>query len=216
VYIQACLKGVSGITTADAEAILRGRGLACTWWRKAGRIRPEEIQQRLTRAEVSLHVNAFGADHPTRGGRVGDQTPFISLTAGAVERKTWEEDGLEYGDNIEHGAFLTALAFASRQGEASEGFLFYCWVMVGLRPRPEIRHLAEEVRELNTYRGYSPYQREGEILAKVEVPANQIEKYERYEFRPDPDGTPVPVCVEMADNPDYVDPHLVTPYRGWF
>ena len=42
--------------------------------------------------------------------------------------------------------------------------------------------VAEEVRDLNTYRRYSPFQTEGEVTAKVIVPANQILGYEKWSW----------------------------------
>jgi hypothetical protein len=208
VYIQECIKGVGGITGDDAQAILDGRGLICAWWRRTqNRIRPEEIQARLTQDELNLHVNHFTGEHPTRGGRVGDQSPFISLTAGTVERRH------DKGRNDEWKARQTALDFAFGAAGGRDAYLFYCWVIVGLRPAVEIRHLAEEVRELNTYRAYSLFQREGEVLAKIEVPARQIKKYERWEFRDTPDGLPEPACTELVMNDGYIPPDTVTNYR---
>lgn len=76
------------------------------------------------------------------------------------------------------------MSFASDFGRyQGECYLFYCWVVVGLTPAVEVKHLAEEVRELNTYRRFSAFQTEGEIVAKIEVPARQIHRFERYEVR---------------------------------
>jgi hypothetical protein len=207
-YIQMCIKGMNRITRADAQAILGGRGLACNWWRGAREIRPGEIAGRLTADEVYLHINRYTDKHPTRSGLVQEETPFISLTAGAVERNVFLRT------NQVNPAHVTALNFASDFGRLRGiCFLFYCWVMVGLRPSPEVRQLAEEVRELNTYRGYSAFQLEGEILAKIEVPAYQILMYEQYEIFGKPGGGPKVNLVDTVVNRDYIEPSSVTNFR---
>jgi hypothetical protein len=54
------------------------------------------------------------------------------------------------------------------------------------RARPaeavEIEGVAEEIRDLNTYRRYSDYQPEGEVTAKVIVPDNHIYACERWDL----------------------------------
>lgn len=205
-----CIKGMNGINRSQAQAILNGSGLTCNWWRHARHISPNEINGRLTPAELDLHVNSFGMKHPSRNGTVRDETPFISLAAGSVERHKFRKT------NDVHSAHQTALYFASDFGKPGECFLFYCWVLVGLRPSVEVRQLAEEVRELNTYRSYSAYQTEGEILAKIEVPARQIHKYEQYQISFDRHGRlrisePV-ACI----NHNYIEPHSLSNFRDWF
>ena len=44
-----------------------------------------------------------------------------------------------------------------------------------------VEGVGEEVRDLNVYRRYSPFQTEGEIAAKIQVPANQIKQCEKWE-----------------------------------
>jgi len=65
--------------------------------------------------------------------------------------------------------------FATDQGYGP-GYVFYCWVFVGLNPAEEVEGIAEEVRDLNANRWYSHWWHEGDIAAKLIVPANQIEK----------------------------------------
>ena len=43
-----------------------------------------------------------------------------------------------------------------------------------------IESVSEEVRDLNTYRRYSQFQPEGEVIAKVWVPDNQIKECEKW------------------------------------
>jgi hypothetical protein len=217
VFIQMCVKGMrgkgpgrdDGITFDDACAIATKRGLVCAWWRNTRHISPAEIDARLTDMELDLHINSSEEIHPTRGGLVKDQSPFISLTAGQVERKKY------LAQNSTHPAQLTALKFATDSGTLQgECFLFYCWVMVGMRPNVPVRHLAEEVRELNTYTEFSWFQLEGEIAAKIEVPPRQIEKFEHYECRDRGDGLPeFRRLGTVANKRLYIHPHDVTNYR---
>jgi len=207
-FVQMCIKGMNGITLADAQAIMVKRGLACTWWRNTGQVTSAQIDERLTDDELDLHVNAFDEVHPSRGGIVRDQTPFISLTAGSVERRRF------LARNDIHHAQWVALDFATDFGKLrGECFLFYCWVLVGLRPSVPVRHLAEEVRELHTYTKYSRYQPEGEIAAKIGVPACQIEKLEHYEYKRDQRRKLRIRRLGIYDNPNYIEPHGVTNFR---
>jgi hypothetical protein len=207
-FVQMCIKGINGIALADAQAILTRRGLACAWWRTARRITLAEIDERLTYEELDLHVNSFDEKHPTRGGAVKDESPFISLSAGSVERQAFLEQ------NVVHPAHEIAMDFATNFGRLQgECFLFYCWVFVGLRPSMPVRYLAEEVRELNTHTKYSRFQPEGEIAAKIDVPARQIEKFEHYEYREDRRGRLAITRLGIYDNPNHVWPHEVTNYR---
>jgi hypothetical protein len=201
---------MNGINSAQAQSILNGDGLACNWWRNARHISPGEIDERLTPAELDLHVNSYDKKHPSRNGTVEDLTPFISLAGGSVERHKFLKT------NDVRSAHQTALYFASNFGETGECFLFYCWVVVGLRPAVAVRQLAEEVRELNTYHSYSAYQAEGEVLAKIEVPVRQIHRYERYQISRDRFRR-----LQISDpvtyiNQNYIEPHSVTNFRDWF
>jgi hypothetical protein len=205
-FVQMCVKGINGISRDEAHVILE-RGLACAWWRKSAHITSAEINQRLTREELDLHVHSYEEKHPNRGGLVCDQSPFISLTAGSVERDAF------YSRNEINPAHIIALNFATGFGQPGECYLFYCWVLVALRPSVPVRHLAEEVRELHTYTRYSPYQPEGEIAAKIEVPAPQIEKFERYEYGQDGNGNMRITLLETKPNEGYISPHDVTNYR---
>jgi hypothetical protein len=207
-FVQMCIKGMNDITLADAQDIVRKRGLACAWWRIARQISSAEIDERLTAEELDLHLNAFDEKHPTRGDLVKNETPFVSLTAGSVQRDVF------LARNLVHPAHEVAMDFATgfgqRQGEC---FIFFCWVLVGLRPSVPVRSLAEEVRELNTYTKYSRFQPEGEIVAKIDVPAYQIEKFEHYEYVKDRRGRLQIRRLGIYDNPNYVSPHDVTNYR---
>lgn len=207
-FVQMCIKGLSGITRDQAWTIATKQGLACAWWRTAQKISPGEISERLTPEELDLHVNSFDEQHPTRKGLVRDESPFISLTAGSVERHAF------LSQNEVHPAHEVAMDFATNFGQLrGECFLFYCWVLVGLRPNLGVRHLAEEVRELHTFTAYSRFQPEGEIAAKIEVPACQIEKFEHYDYSEDDRGKVRIRPLGTHANPNYIAPNKVTNLR---
>jgi hypothetical protein len=101
-------------------------------------------------------------------------TPFISLSAGTVERDKVMQT------NITHTARETALGFGSGFGTHRTTYIYRCWVIVAPRQAVSIEGVAEEVRELTTYRSYSAFQLEGEVVAKISIPANQVEYCERW------------------------------------
>lgn len=188
--VQRCLKGIHGIKDQDAHDMLTGSGIQCNWWRDVITITPQQVRQKLTAAAIDLHVNNYDA--------VVDDTPFISLTSGCVSRDQYLRT------NTVLPARNTAVEFAT-DGGLDEGYVFYCWLLVGLNPAPEVEGVAEEVRELNTYRNYSAYQTEGEVTAKVIVPANQIEGFEKV----DASGG----RINWTANPDFTPPSRVTNFR---
>lgn len=189
--IQHCLKGVSGIDEATALSIISGGGIKCNWWRHQGTITANEIQRKLNAHSLDLHVNNYSA--------VQVDTPYISLSAGCVERDTTKKK------NIVHSARETALQFATDFGHA-KGFLFYCWVVVSAKPTPEVEYLAEEVRDPNSNRWYSDYQTEGEITAKVHVPSNQIMGFEEVDERG--------CVINWVSNPTFTPASRVDNVRG--
>ena len=140
--------------------ILQRGLLRLSGWRRNSTNITSGDQQAAHAEELELHIHSFEEKHPTLDGRVRDQSPFISLTAGSVERDAF------YSRNEINPAHIIALDFATGFGEPGECYLFYCWVLVALRPSVPVRHLAEEVRELSTYTRYSPYQPEREIAAE--------------------------------------------------
>jgi hypothetical protein len=212
--VQWCVKGVRGrfpnepsdigLTENEAvDLVQNGHGIQCNWWRRVRWISPLQIRQKLTATNLDLHVNNYSA--------VRDDTPFISVTAGCVERSTYMRT------NVIHMAEDTALAFATENG-ARPGFLFFCWLIVGLKPAVSVEAVAEEIRELNTYQSWSAYQTEGEISAKIHIPSNQIERIEWWaprngsleRVRNTPDWDPA------YFNPDFDPPSDVSNIRELF
>jgi hypothetical protein len=113
--------------------------------------------------------------------------------------------------NYVYSAIDTALAFATNWGRR-DGALFYCWVPVALNSAVGIRAVAEEVRELNSYRSWSAYQLEGEITAKIEVPANQIKRVEWWDIASCRGNDP----SDFEDNPNFQPPSPVLNVRELF
>jgi hypothetical protein len=177
--VQWCLKGMRLPDDESAKALIdRRSGLVCNWWRDQGTISPHEIREKLTPENLDRHVNHFDDPEPVTGRPFREVTPFISLSAGTVERDKVMQT------NVTHTARETALGFGSGFGAVTTAYLYRTWVVVAPRQAVKVENIAEEVRELTTYRSYSAFQLEGEVVAKVIVPANQIEWCERWEIDP--------------------------------
>lgn len=203
-YIQCCVKGIigevpgaGGISKNEAfEMATAGRGIVSNWWRKLHSISPALIGEVLTEANLDRHLHDyenFGAD-----------TPYISLACGAVERDTLVQR------NFVYSARDTALMFATEDW-ARPGALFYLWVSVSYNRAVAISAVAEPVRDLNIYQRWSPYQLEGEITAKVSIPANQIERVEWW------DGSKSKTApIDSRDNPTFMAPTALSNIRDLF
>lgn len=177
VIVQWCIKGLALADDSSAREIIdSGGGILCNWWRKVGLISPQEVTDQLTPANLDFHVNRFSDVNPHTGRPFSEDTPFISLSAGVVAR-----DAAAQTNHI-HRARQTALWFGTNFGTARVAYLYTCWMLVGPRAAVEVQGVAEEIRDLNTYRAYSPFQTEGEIAAKIAVPANQIRSCEKWEW----------------------------------
>jgi hypothetical protein len=205
VIVQWCLKGLRLNSPAAADQILAsGSGLLSNWARSRHRIYWNEVTAKLTPVAIDRHVNHFNDLDPDSGQPYNAVTPFISLTAGTVERLP----GL--ATNRPRRALDTALWFGSGFGTSDTAYVFVCWVIVGPRPAPGVASMAEEVRDLNQYRSYSAFQTEGEVLAKISVPDNQIRGYERWQRQ----GTPgVWIRTGSQRNRRFVEPEVLTNVR---
>jgi hypothetical protein len=203
-YIQKFVKGISGkdgegLRWSEARRCIDDHlGIPSNWLRsvKNYRFDPAELVAELTDHQLDRHVHDYA--------RFGQQSPFISLGAGCVERDVL------LSANYMYSAKDTALDFATNAFD-HPGVLFYGWVIVALNPTVEVAAVAESIRDLNVYHRWSPYQLEGEITAKVQVPANQIDRIEWW----DPDNdTAAP--TDVYDNPDYTSPARITNLREFF
>jgi hypothetical protein len=172
-HVQHCVKGIKGESSAGAGdgltwggaigMIASGNGIYSNWWRNKGTISPPEIQTVLTADNLDRHLH----DYDVFGG----ETPYISLAAGAVLRDP------AMMTNLVYDAVDTALFFATDDW-ARSGALFYCWTVVGFHPAVPFEFVSEPVRDLLIYRNWSPFHDEGEIAAKVHIPAHQIRRVE--------------------------------------
>ncbi len=173
--IQRVIKGIGGINRSIAMNILQV-GITCKWWHNVDPLPFNEIPQRLTDRNLYWHQNRYSDPDPLERGRpFHERTPFVSTTAGTVER----DPGVNR--NILYPAWLIALEFATDSWN-HDGYLFHCYVFVLGKPTVYHRQFSEELRELNVYTGYSPYQPEGEITAKIIIPPTQIEKFSFYDI----------------------------------
>lgn len=202
-YIQWFVKGISGEPGAldwqtAQDLLTNAHGIQCNWWRnKPGRtITTAEIDAVLTDNNLDRHVHDYV--------NFGSQTPFISVASGCVERDTL------LSQNHVYSAVTTALDFATDAGR-HPGALFYGWILVALNPAVRLSAVAEEIRDLNVYRRWSPFQLEGEITAKVHIPANQIEMVEWWDG-----GNGRTTLAGSFSNPGFVAPTPITNVRDRF
>ena len=209
--VQKVIKGIGGIQRNEAENMLR-EGILCNWWRKVRTLPEIEVQQRLNERNLFWHQNRYLDPDPSESGEpFHEHSPFISTTAGTVER----DAGMSR--NIVHPAWLVALEFAT-DGWLRDGYLFHCYLFVLGRPTVEHRSFSEELRELNVYVGFSPYQPEGEITAKINIPPTQIEKFCFYEInsiRNDLTAGRIPIPSDEVPNvPLYRPPEELSNIRN--
>lgn len=203
--VQWCVKGLSLENDAAAKKIIDDeRGLHCQWWFNATQMPPlEEIPAKLTVDNLERHVNQFTAIDPATGQPFNIATPFVSLSAGTIERNT------VLATNVAHGARRTAIKFGSEFNAKDVAYLYVCWLVVAPRKSVPVKGVAEEVRDLHVYRSYSHFQTEGEIAAKLEVPANQILHCEKW--------AKVPGAFRRAwtyGNPIFTSPQTLSNIRG--
>jgi hypothetical protein len=172
--IQWCLKGITEQSPAfdDSQALLvaQDSGITSAWMRNpSGRdimTLPAGSHRALSSIALDSHVNGFGSAKGT--------TPYISLSAGCVELDPGTKTTTTFS------ALNTALTFAT-ESATQAGYVFRLWVLVSPKPAAELPGFGEEVRELNIFRQYCVYHEEGEIAAKLFIPARQIEYVEKYD-----------------------------------
>jgi hypothetical protein len=203
--VQWCVKGISLPNKAAAAQILAKQdGLMCNWWRRVHRISPHEVRHKLTANNVDMHVNHFTDKDPATGLPFNEESPFISMSAGTVERDAVART------NYVHRARKTALYFGTQFGRLPTAYLFVCWLILAPRPSADIETVAEEVRDLNSYRHYSPFQTEGEVLAKIHVPDNHIQCCEQWDFEP---AANLYRCTDVIPNPRFTSPEQLSNVR---
>jgi hypothetical protein len=172
--LQKVLKGIVGVTRSDAKTMLAGHGIICNWWRRVNPLPDGQVPGRLTQDNLLRHLSAYDQPDPITGtAKFGEMTPFISTTAGAVERDAAS------ANNWVHSAFLTALAFAT-DNFRTDGVVFYGYVNVLGKKSVVMQEFAEETRELHTWTEFQPYHPEGEIVAKIKIPSPHLQRAEGY------------------------------------
>jgi len=149
--------------------MLSGDGLVCNWWRNQPRgvISPREIQAKLSETTLRDHLVAYD--------RVAAGTPYISTTAGVVERDAAR------ARNVYFPPLYTALRFATENFQR-DGYVFYAYVFGLGKKAVDLEEFAEELRDLQTYTRYYAHHPEGEFVEKIQIPAARIEKVERYDL----------------------------------
>ena len=128
------------------------------------------MPDRLTETNLDWHQNSFNKPDPSHGKQPFSlNTPFISTTAGTVERDTVNRT------NTLTPAWKTALFFATDRWK-TDGWLFDCHLFLIGKRAVRVEAFSEELRELNIYTAFSPFYVEGEITAKLVIPTAQIER----------------------------------------
>lgn len=200
--IQEVLKGISGIDETDVNRIF-ATGIVCNWWRKVGLIPAGEIPTRLTERNLQWHQNRYEDLDPLEGDEEFKlHTPFISTTAGSVVRDAF------HSVNHLQPAWWQALLFATGFWK-SDGWIFYCSVWILGRKAVGHQAFAEEFRDLHVYSDFSPFQPEGEITAKIQIPMTQIQRAEEWKLADVQAALSLgnlPVPTRTFVNPRFIDP----------
>lgn len=211
--IQRVIKGISSLTDNDVQTIFQ-TGILCNWWRNdpGGLLPQPEIPGKLTERNLDWHQNSYTKSDPLENGTVFSiNTPYISTTAGTVTRD------LANKTNTLKPAWRIASYFAT-DGWTKDGWLFYCHLFVIGKRATALRSFSEELRELNIYTGFSLFQPEGEITAKIDIPAPQIE---RADFWPLKDvqaalaKNALPAASKSLANTNFVKPDDLSNIRGF-
>ena len=148
-FFQKVLKGISGLSRHEANKNFE-QGIVCNWWRTVHTISPPQVVEKLTERNLEWHLNHYDELDPLTGNTAFcENTPFISVTAGVVERQEFLQR------NIVFDPLVTALRFATSDFSMT-GHIFYGYVFTLGRQSIDLAEFAEEVRELNIYKNYLP------------------------------------------------------------
>jgi len=197
--VQWCLKGIPetpSFRDLEAKQALATVGLTSNWVRSNA---TKDLGTALIAAHKDLSDSAL-AKHVNAYGTVALTTPYLSLTSGVVERDPLTRTA------IHHPAWTTALDFAT-QGGRSSGYVFECWVQLPANPAPELPGFGEEVRDLNLQPRFAWWHHEGEIAAKLIVPARQVSRLFKYAANQTQLGP-------ATRNPHFVPPERISNIRG--
>jgi len=215
---QKVLKGIADLQEPEIRNIISQSGIISNWWRKKGGITNGEIKDELTEQNLMNHLNHYNKKLPVShkwaklGQTYGDVSPFISTTAGAIQRDKAKKM------NIIYPTFITALKFATKNFKTN-GCIFYTYLKVLGKESIPMRSFSEEVRELNIYRTFMPYHHQGEITAKIHIPSVAIEKAEIYDGKKaakELSNGIDPIPIKTIMNKDYVNPDSYSNIRNYF
>ena len=208
--IQEVLKGISGIDEDDVHVIFAS-GIVCNWWRKVRRASISGSPTSIDDGNLHWHQNRYDDPDPLEANEeFSKHTPFISATAGSVERDVFNQI------NTLYPAWWEALKFATNFW-TSDGWIFYCsaWIL----GRKAIGHQAfsEELRELHVYSDFSLYQLEGEITAKIQIPTTQIQRAEEWKLSDIQSAFAsgsLPIAHQTITNDCFIDPSTYSNVRA--
>jgi hypothetical protein len=199
------LKGIpkqSGFGDREAMRVL-STGLKSAWVR-ANKLRTldsawPDAHSALSVAALASHVNNY---HSVR-----HQTPYVSLTAGLMLY-----DG-QSRTATRRSAWQTALEFATKFGTVT-GYVFECWVVLPPNPAPELPGFGEDVRDLNLHASFAYWHPQGEVAAKLGVPARQIRRVVKFgsDLKPQRMGGTRATKAGLL-NRDFVPPERVSNIR---
>jgi hypothetical protein len=214
VYFSRFLKGIPespSLNDSAAIAMLEQDGIQCNWWLRVGQITPGQITERLTADNLYWHLNRYEQTQPGSSVPFSKDTPYISTTAGTVHRDDSKKA------NIHFPAFLTALSFATDFSRYKSGYIFYGYLLTLGRQATPLMEYAEEVRELHIYAPFLPFHDEGELVAKILIPAPRLQRVERWTYDHYVDqleaGLDVPSPLWFHDNNEFARPEDYTNIR---
>jgi hypothetical protein len=211
VIIQRVIKGISGLADQDVDDIFR-TGILCNWWRTQGQLLQPKVPDKLTDPNLDRHQNSFNKPDPQENGQIFSlNTPFISTTAGTVDRDVANRT------NTITPAWKMGLYFATNRWKA-DGWLFYCNLFLIGKRATAMEAFSEELRELNIYTGFSPVHPEGEITAKLVIPTAQIERAEFWSLsdaRKAWNNGQLPAPLRTRTNPNFVNADDYNNLRGF-
>jgi len=211
VIIQQVIKGISGLSDAQVTTIFQ-EGICCNWWRTHGALKQHLVPDKLTDRNLDWHQNSYSKPDPIENNQPFSlNTPFISTTAGTVERDVANRT------NVLTPAWKTALFFATDRWK-QDGWLFYCHLFLIGKRATALEAFSEELRELNIYTGFSPFHPEGEITAKLVIPAAQIERAEFWSLsdaRQALSNNQLPSPSRTLNNSNFVSPEDLNNLRGF-
>ncbi len=203
------MKGIPNIQDADIFEIFAG-GIICNWWRDVHWLPQSEVVTRLTEKELDQHLRKYGQRNHKKGGRKnGEVSPFISTTAGARQagpKPYWEWP-----------AFFTALRFATNQFTC-DGWILRGWLQTAGVPSVAVPWLAEEIRDVHQWGQYFRFHHQGELTAKIVIPAVCIAGADQYDLatvQAALTANALPLSHRTMSNSQYQNPADLLPLRNW-